>query len=830
MIMSRRAVRGVGLLTVLIVIAFSPSSAPADDGIRSDIPQVHGDEGMAYDPVGGSAGAAGTQYLSPLSPVPDPDDPRPFDPNRSTVAAPQPAAVPSRIAPAASPQGGSSSPAYSSAPVPAYDEAGSSYRLYVPSTRQATAARRFYGPAPKSSAKSLSSFTSSFSAGPFLVEFVSRCARNTDRLDREIYSTPLVRQWIQSAFAAAHQRLSGPWTAFLRRESNSRRPVTRSSVDGVIRIAVEDYPEIAEEWNISSLPTFLLIGPDGDVVARHEGMLSAEKYLVFLKENMPLMMSEAAPQATEEPVITASTPPVAPASIPVANMVTVPWTAGAAREPEAPSSEMRTAPMWREAEMPRVRETTAMPAMRAEAPMRPVEPAVAPPAPPPVSPAQDTTTRGRFTRSGAKEKIIERSIDAPTLWTIDLSTTPDNIDIDLEIRNENGDRIALGEAPAGEEHVAVAVAPGRYKIRVFSFRDAEVAANFTVTEDRAPLPAGRIVPELSGEPMTLDEARRAEFSGTSPEWLVFSAASPGRFKFSFDDRDPEDLAFDAVVYSATGEKLGESRGDAFVVETLAAGRLAVKLTPRSAHGGSVDVKVSKHVELDAGSVRMEIAPGQAKTGSVGGSAGLEKIYRIRMPRSGAWNLMLSSDRAGADIDLEVLKDSGVLVERSEGPTASEEIRVEPSGAGALFARVYVYRSNEPVPFTLKMEPAAEEEEEAPTRRGPERRTAPPTDATGLSVGEPSRGRVGRNETDWFKFEPERDGLYTIILDGGSTMNDIDLAVHAEDGEQLAISQNDHAREAVIVKLEAGSPVFIRVFAFQDSPGADYKLWIQPIER
>ncbi|MEK8024061.1 MAG: hypothetical protein AAB229_09670 [Candidatus Hydrogenedentota bacterium] len=674
-----------------------------------------------------------------------------------------------------------------------------------------------------------SAFTITVGPQPFLVEFVSRNADHVARLDMEIYDDPGVRQQLVMAFGMTRQRSDGPWHDRLRRESSSRKPVLRATAPGVVRIAVEDYPEIAERWNVTSLPAYIIVSGKGKVLARREGMPTPSLFIAFIRDHiMPMSMPDTtAPSTVSSSPATYAAPPVPP--IPVDNMVMVPWTAGAPREPvvttTSPAESTVMSGYGREPLVQPAPASQPLPSGR-NAAREPVVPAIA------AGTRLDTVTSGRFTRSGAKEVFFEREFSSATLWTLDLKSSPDNVDIDLDVLDEEGNQLAHAEAPSGEEHIVIAVSAGKYKVRVFSFRDADIRATFELAERGVPLPADRIVPQLAGKALAVDEDRRVSTSDGYPSWIVFSAASPGRFKFTFAENDPEEYAFDVQAYNAAGEMIGTMKDDALVLETLTAGRIALKFMPEGSAGGSVLVHAAKHSEIDAGAVRTEIEAGSTKSGSVGGSAGLEKIYRIRMPRDarrGAgdamYELVLSSDRAGADIDLEILKENGELVERSEGPTADETLRVTLQDGEERFVRVYVYRAIDPVPFTLMMKEAAAE---APARGTTPSRLNPPEDAPTLVAITPRLDRVGRNETDWYQFVPERSGLYNIMLDGGSTENDIDLAIHDADGTQMGISQNDHARESILTRLEAGQTFFLRVFAFQDSPGSEYKLWLQPL--
>lgn len=575
------------------------------------------------------------------------------------------------------------------------------------------------------------------SDGAFVIEFVSRVAGHAEILDKTIYSDRSITNYLVGIGALRMQRSPAP---------------------GVRRIFIEDHPELAEQWQISGLPTFIILDRNGEEIVRHEGIIEHDDYLELIGGIPPAV----------PPVIAAEAPP-APMPVAVTDMVTVPWTA---------STSSSSAP-------------SAAP-----------EPIQAP-----------TAFTGEFQNNRDTEFSYPREFSANTLWKIKLSGDPEDVDIDVAIRSEDGTVIALAEGPSSSEELSVAVRPGRYTLRVFMYRSSTTPAAFTVEETRMPLPTNRILPFHHAPAITVDDVRSVPAGDY--QWLRFIATQPGRYRFMIHG-DAEE----AIAVNSAGDVIGRAIRENVVVEMPAAGRIYLRI--RSAR--PVAVTVMRDTAINPSTATIMLEPEKTITGEVGGTV-IERLYRIRAPGSWMINLAPVGDPGTVDIDLEILTSAGELVERSEGPTPTESLRHEHGASEEHIVRVYAYRATRPVAFTLEMVPIIEEPPVSVD--GPEPIEVQ-LDAALLKNEVLRTDEISAGGTRWYRIQASRSGRYGVFLSGeqSATARDIDLSIHRANGERVAISQNTDAREAILLDLNAGESVYARVFVYRDSPGSKYEIWYQ----
>jgi hypothetical protein len=688
-----------------------------------------------------------------------------------------------------------------------------------------------YGGDPVSTAASNAAASGKIS----VVEFISNRADHARILDANLYRDPRVKRALLDNFIAHSPELPGLTTISLMKNANSWRPLSRNPLRGVVRVAVEDYPEVHEAWHITSLPTFFVVDRNGSVIARYEGMPSASAFAAFLARSTP---PKPVPAVVPPP---SATPPgsySAPVDRPLAaeNLVTIPWSPISQPPPSGPPP----GPVESAAAV-----EPSISAASAEEPhpassMQPVEPTLARAASPSEAPARSARpiteaaaehTAGAFRRGGQSEFAYRRTFAVPTLWSLELSGDPEEVDIDLEVLDGNGRSIELSEGPQGRERIELALAPGEYTARVFAFREIANPVEFDLEESRRALPADRMVPGADQGSLTEDETMDVELGENRSTWLRFSAGQPGRFRFTLDQGAVRGGSVEARAIAADGRILGRERDDIVDFDVATPGRVYLELARSTGYPtGLVRVGVKRNTEIDLSRVRREIAPGDRIDGLIGGGAGIESLYRVRIPEAGSWRFNLKGAEEGVDIDVEILKSSGELVERAESPGPEETLRVALAPGEERYARVYVYRAAGEVAFTLTLERAgAEEIDEDVTHEGDaevEAPVIPPDDAERLTNAQPVSGSVARNGSVWFRVDPARDGLVVVLLDGGDVEEDIDLSVHKADGERMAISQADEAREAILVPVRRGEPVFVRVYAYGQSAGGRFRVWFQ----
>lgn len=625
---------------------------------------------------------------------------------------------------------------------------------------------------------------------------------------------PALADLLDASFAPVPKRLH-PWVhRVLRAEINSYRPVASGAVRdqkllpprNVLVVSVEEFPEVAAAYDVTGLPAHLVIDAAGSIVARHEGKLAPAEWRAFLSCAAECAAGTCAALGAGTPSAVAPTAaaPAASAPVPVANMVTIPWTA---TQPPATAEPPAAVPTGRPA-APSSGSAPTLPGGR-----------------------DRLETTGSFAARGDAERVLTRTFSAPGLWTIELETTRGDGDLDIEVLGPDDGKLEISEAASGDERIELAVQPGvAYKLRVYSFREVEQTLAWTLRERVEALAGDRHAPGALGEVVAEEEPVRVTVPGGGEAWLRFLPARQGRFRFAIGGA----AGIEAVAVNSQGEILGRMEQSGVVVTTPERGRVHLRLASASGAARTVEVSVAQYTAVEPASVRGEVTIGRDATGRVGGDAGDQQIYRLRVANDGTYDLTLRGTGAsaeGADIDLELLKGTGELIERSEGPAAAETIRRELVAGEEYFLRVYAYRAEEAVGFQVGVAVAS----------GPLPRPGgdvvppvsdeirPPDTATLLPVARRVSDSVTQGQNRWFRILPAANGLIAVFLDGGDVDQDIDLAVHKADGERVEVSQTDSAREALLLKVQAGQPLFLRIFAYGSSAGAGYRIWYQVID-
>ena len=241
-------------------------------------------------------------------------------------------------------------------------------------------------------------------------------------------------------------------------------------------------------------------------------------------------------------------------------------------------------------------------------------------------------------------------------------------------------------------------------------------------------------------------------------WIRFGAPAPGRYRVNVRGAILPSQLLSINTVAADGSILGRGDAEGFTFETVRGGGIHLNLfTPRNLTA-TITVTRDRSVNLDA--IRESLRSGRDASGQVGGSAGLETLYRIAPDGAGVWIFELEGNPEESDIDLEILNSNGELIERSEGPAGRERIAVKIEAGEERIARVYVYRAETAVPFRLKMTQGTEEDLTSsgpgtgPTPT-PDPAPVPPADAPLLRSNDQRMDAVGKNEMRWYRVEPTR---------------------------------------------------------------------------
>jgi len=643
---------------------------------------------------------------------------------------------------------------------------------------------------------------------PVLVEVVSKKTSLISNLN-EIYIDPLVssvlrENYFQGPFSKLPLSQSSIITGERRvKEENSYLPAAIHPLAGVMRIAIEDYPEISSQWEIKGVPMFLIISPDGNISARHEGIMNAIEMSDFLKSGIPekVKEKESLYEQSEEVV---SAPSVAPAPL-----TAIPWREEMPREPVVNVA------------------ATAEPSSASAVSSQPINNAVSP---------KRNVIRDEFIDSSTSEFLYERRFDAPTLCTLQLKTLPEDYDLDLEVLDAEGKTLILSEEKTGIEKIELAVGEGTsYTIRVFSFRGDPTGVKFELKENTAPLPNGRLIPSNERSEFATANAISMRLLRNDDYWIRFILTPMAKYKFSVDASNLRGGDVDLKIIMPNGILLStvKSSDGAQIADIPDAGRVFLLLSPASGRPkGIVNIKAERYLEVDQNNVDKVLELGRSISDKVGGQNGSSKVYQLNIPQRGTYDLNLAAENEDADIDLEVIKADGTLVTRSESPAGQENITIELDADEAYYARVYVYRNSTSIPFTLtlneKIDTGYIEGNSNP--EPPAVNDVPPADATQLAESQKERGSIGANEFVWYRLVSDRDGLFAVFIDGDEDANDIDIALYKSDGTQLVISQTNFAREAILWDAKKGEEFFIKVYSYGVSQGGRFKVWYQNIER
>lgn len=84
------------------------------------------------------------------------------------------------------------------------------------------------------------------------------------------------------------------------REVFSRQEVAQAMENWIpLQVNVDRYRDIARQYGVEALPTLVALTPEGEVIARHEGYMSAEDLITFLQVNS---VAESGPGPAPRPV------------------------------------------------------------------------------------------------------------------------------------------------------------------------------------------------------------------------------------------------------------------------------------------------------------------------------------------------------------------------------------------------------------------------------------------------------------------------------------------------------------------------------------------------
>ena len=201
----------------------------------------------------------------------------------------------------------------------------------------------------------------------------------------------------------------------------------------------------------------------------------------------------------------------------------------------------------------------------------------------------------------------------------------------------------------------------------------------------------------------------------------------------------------------------------------------------------------------------------------------ERYYSYTPPAGRPYTLRLAAAETTVDIDLEVLDANGNLLARSNGGTGVEEIIRTEETASRRLARVYAYTPTEAANYTLSLTSGSN-----PMPR-PSGRTTPTAPSADIVVGTAATGRLEAGGEMTYRFRVPRGGLFSFLLVGDEGAGDMDLAVLSTDGENLATSQGGAANEAILLRLEEGREVVVRVYAYALTTPSNFRVWIQSAE-
>lgn len=513
-------------------------------------------------------------------------------------------------------------------------------------------------------------------AGFVLLEFVSRESGEIPAVNG-LYADPEVRRLLllNVVLGREWRSLSGV-SGF--RGGRHLRPGEEHPLSGVVRVVVEENADLAQELGVSGTPAFLLVSQEGFVTASPEGLPSPKAYADFLDGIFPDLVETPA-----ENVDKSSTPalPGQFSPMPMSDK-------GATTRPVEDDGENSDEEEEDEDQEEEVAES-GLDGDASGSSIGEIDPSVM------AEPAQR----------------MVREFSSPLLWTVEMNSDPEDIDLDLEILDPRGEMIAISEKVSGEERVSVAVSPDiPYTIAVYSIRRDIPPVTYRLHESTGPLPEDRIAP--SPDPVHIAEpGTPVEFEmrpGVDPHFR-FLPMKAGTYRFFSDMTEVSGATFKYTVVNSAGEILGSSRTGEVAVDVESPGSLTFVIASESGEpAGMAEMSVEFAPGRPAPSGVEETARivplllGERAMGRIGGSDGRDAIFRIENPGSDECEIIVSGIDVECPVTLEVLSDGGALMERIDGVQDGEPISISPEESGDIYLRLYTLDREAETPFEIQL--------------------------------------------------------------------------------------------------------------------------------
>lgn len=80
----------------------------------------------------------------------------------------------------------------------------------------------------------------------------------------------------------------GPCQEMKRTTFKNAKVITESKKWVMVHMDVDKQEKVAQKYNITAMPTFLVLSPKGKVVARSEGGMDATEFLKWMKSKYPV--------------------------------------------------------------------------------------------------------------------------------------------------------------------------------------------------------------------------------------------------------------------------------------------------------------------------------------------------------------------------------------------------------------------------------------------------------------------------------------------------------------------------------------------------------------
>ncbi len=443
-------------------------------------------------------------------------------------------------------------------------------------------------------------------------------------------------------------------------------------------------------------------------------------------------------------------------------------------------------------------------------------------------------------------------------------------DVDVSLYDANGNWISGGYSVSDNETISLnGLEAGRYFVRVYGYNgqeNADYALRIT-----APAP---LVDDGYEDNDTLETASdlgtitgQRSFNGLAAldeDWYEFQLAETGgasdgvRVSFSHALGD-----VDAALYDAAGNWVAGSYSisdDEYIsFDGLEAGTYHLKVwgwggaqNPEydlAFRAEGVDVRPDRFEDNDttATATRLRDLTGRNEwTGmsidgddgglSSEGANGGGDWYRFTLSadgRSGNYIQTLFSHRQG-DVDMQLFSvgDEGSLslVGGSYGVGDSERISLNGQEAGQYYLRVYGYNDAVNPDYSLVIDAAeatanipADALESNDTRETASRLMERSVSLTNLSIHE---GDVdGDLDGDWFVFTMDRAGSSgdAVSIDFDHGLGDVDMALYADDGSRLRVSQGIGNSETISLNGLSAGDYYVRVYGYAGATNPQYSL-------